>query len=217
VTIAVLPAKPLEVAKTRLASVLSPVDRAAIAIAMFADVLTALTGARGVDRVLVVTADRELAGLAGGRGAFVVDEGEPRGLNGAVAIGTEAAIDLGAAAVLVVLSDVPLLRASDVEELLTRTPKHGALVVPSKEGIGTNAMIRRPATLFGPCFGGRSLARHLAAAERAGVPCALWRSVRLEFDVDTPDDLRLFASEQSRTATYREAARLGLVPLGSAA
>ncbi len=216
-TIALLPAKPLEVAKTRLEPLLSAADRMAVARAMFEDVVAALTAARGVDRVLVVTADAELATLARARGAFVVDEHEPRGLNGAVAIGTEAAIALGATAVLVVLSDVPLVRASDVEELLTRTPRHGGLVVPSKEGLGTNAMVRRPASIYGPCFGGRSFARHLAAAERAGVPCAVWRSTRLGFDVDTPEDLRLFAGEESRTATYREATRLGLVPLASTA
>lgn len=216
-TIALLPAKPLPTAKTRLAALLSTADRMAVARAMFDDVVTALTTAPSVDRVLVVTADDDLAALGRSHGAFVVDEGEPRGLNGAVAIGTQAAIDLGATTVLVVLSDVPLVRASDVEELVTRTPRHGGLVVPSKEGLGTNAMVRRPATIYGPCFGGRSFARHLAAAERAGVRCTVWRSARLAFDVDTPEDLRVFASDESRTATYREATRLGLVPLASRA
>ena len=212
-TIAVLPAKPLQHAKTRLGTVLDPDARAAIARAMFDDVLAALTGAAGITRVLVVTADESLADRARAADAFVVREDEPRGLNAAVALGTDAAVALGATAVMVVLSDVPLIRAADVEELLARTPRHGALIVPSKEGVGTNAIVRRPPTIFGPCFGGRSLARHLAAAERTGVRCVVARNTRVEFDVDTPGDLRVVAGAESATATYREATRLRVAPV----
>jgi 2-phospho-L-lactate guanylyltransferase len=212
VTIAVLPAKPLQHAKTRLATVLEPGARAAIARAMFDDVLAALTGADRIARVLVVTADDALADRARAAGAFVVPEHEPRGLNAAVALGTGAAVALGAHAVMVVLSDIPLIRTADVEQLLARTPRHGALIVPSKEGIGTNAIVRRPPAIFGPCFGGRSLARHLAAAERTGVRCVVARNPRVEFDVDTPDDLRMVAAGESATATYREATRLRVAP-----
>ncbi len=214
-TVAVLPAKPLQIAKTRLGVVLSPPARMAIAMAMFDDVLAALTAARGVERVLVVTADATLAARARLAGAFVVDEGSPRGLNAAVALGTGAALDLGARGVVVVLSDVPLLRPDDVDEVVDRTPAHGALVVPSKEGFGTNALVRRPGSIFGPCFGGRSLQRHLAAAERIGIPCALWRNARVAFDVDTPEDLHTLAATDGGGATLREAARLGIAALPS--
>lgn len=206
--VALLPAKPLAIAKTRLASLLADAERARIATAMFTDVLRALATARGVDGVVVVTADPTLAAHARRGGAIVVDEGTPRGLNGAVALGTDAAVRLGARTVLVALSDVPLVQAADVDDLLQRAPGHGALVVPSKEGTGTNAMLRRPPTIFAPCFGGRSLERHVTAAERAGIPCAIVRNPRLEFDLDTPDDLHSFASQPSSTETYRELARL---------
>ena len=207
--VALLPAKPLSLAKTRLASVLGDADRMRIAAAMFTDVLRALSGARSVDAVVVVTADATLSTRARGMGAVVVDEGEPRGLNGAVALGTTAAGRLGAEAVLVVLSDVPLATAADVDDLLLRGPAHGALVVPSKEGTGTNAMLRQPPTVFAPSFGGRSLERHVAAAERARIPCEIVRNPRVALDLDTPEDLRAFASTVSATETYRETLRLG--------
>lgn len=211
--IALLPAKPLPLAKTRLASLLADADRMRIAAAMYADVLRALTTTRALDAVVVVTADATLASLGRGAGAVVVDEGLPRGLNGAVALGTTAACRLGASAVVVVLSDVPLVTTSDVDELLRRAPARGALVVPSKEGTGTNAMLRQPPTLFASCFGGRSLERHVAVAERAHVACEIVRNARLELDVDTPDDLRAFVATPSTTETYREAMRLGTTAL----
>jgi 2-phospho-L-lactate guanylyltransferase len=209
VKVALLPAKPLLSAKTRLGSLLDDRARMTLAGAMFADVLDALRGATGLDAVVVVTADATLAARAHRVGAVVIDEGAPRGLNGAVSLGTDAAVRLGASAVLVVLSDVPLVTSGDVDELLARAPRRGALVVPSKEGTGTNAMLRQPPTVFPPCFGGRSLERHVATAERADVPCEIVRSVRLGFDLDTPEDLRAFAALRSATATQREILRLG--------
>jgi 2-phospho-L-lactate guanylyltransferase len=210
VIVALLPAKPLELAKSRLATLLDPPDRMAVAHAMFGDVLSALGRSRALDAVLVVTADPTLARDARRAGAILVDEGTARGLNAAVNLGTGAAVRLGASAVLVVLSDVPLLAPVDVDDLCARAPGQGALLVPSKEGTGTNAMLRRPPSAIGPRFGGRSLERHAAAAERQHLPCVIARSDRVGFDVDTPEDLRLFAETESDTVTYREAVRLGL-------
>ncbi len=215
--IALLPAKPLPLAKTRLASVLDAPERMRVAEAMFADVLQALASARGLDAVVVVTADPLLAARAHAAGAVLVDEGAPRGLNGAVSLGTDAAVRLGATSVLVLLSDVPLVESSDIEELLRRAPARGALVVPSKEGTGTNAMLRQPPTVFPPCFGGRSLDRHVVTAERAHIACEIVRNVRIEFDLDTPEDLRDFATRPSTTATHREVRRLGTAALRTTA
>ena len=211
--VALLPAKPLPLAKTRLGSLLDDRARMAMAGAMFADVLRALSEASGLDAVVVITADPSLAARARRAGAVVVDEGSPRGLNGAVGFGTDAALRLGATSVLVVLSDIPLVLPTDIDEILARAPDHGALVVPSKEGTGTNAMLRQPPTIFSTCFGGRSLERHVAAAERCHLACEIVRSARIGFDLDTPEDLRTFASHESPTETYREVLRLGAATL----
>lgn len=214
--VALLPAKPLSLAKTRLATLLDDAQRVAVATAMFDDVLRSVRESTALDAVVVVTADARLAAQARHHGALVVDEGSPRGLNGAVLLGTETAVRLGATSVLVLLSDVPLVTAADVDELMPRAPDRGALVVPSKEGTGTNAMLRRPPTLFPPCFGGSSLRRHVAAAERHGVACEIVRNPRIAFDVDTPADLRALAERHVDTETHRTLADLdvsGLRPI----
>jgi len=212
VHVALVPAKPLSLAKTRLGAALGDDDRIAVAYAMFADVLDALLGTATIDRVLVVTADPRLAAHARSAGAGVVDEGAPRGLNAAVALGTAVAGEQGAQAVVVVLSDVPLVGGADVAELVARTPRPGIAVVPSKEGTGTNAIVHRPPGIVPPCFGGRSLERHASTAERRHVACTIWRNARIAFDIDEPADLTAFAATASATATYREAVRLGFAP-----
>jgi 2-phospho-L-lactate guanylyltransferase len=213
VNVALVPAKPLSLAKTRLGPSLGAAERAAVSRAMFTDVLAALHAAKRIDRVLAVTADAALGAQAHAAGAVFIDEGTPRGLNGAVALGTEAAMRFGAECVLVVLSDVPLLRAADVDALVDRATRPGIVLVPSKEGTGTNAILRCPGGVIPPCFGGRSLERHVVAAERAGVACTIWRNARLGFDVDLPDDLSACARADATTATHREAVRIGVAAL----
>jgi 2-phospho-L-lactate guanylyltransferase len=210
VKVALLPAKPLPLAKTRLGILLPDDERMAVAAAMFEDVLRALTGADAIDAVLVVTADPALAAHARRIGAAVLDERTPRGLNAAVTLGTEAAQRMGASSALVVLSDLPLLTAGDVDDLVARAPARGVLVVPCKEGTGTNAILRQPPAVLPPCFGGRSLERHVGVAERHRLTCEIVRNPRIEFDLDTPEDLRAFAATPSATATHDEVVRLGL-------
>lgn len=209
--VALVPAKPLRLAKTRLGPLLGDAARAAVSAAMLDDVLAALARVRRLDRILVVTADPRLAARARWAGAVVIDEGGPRGLNHATTIGIGAARDLGASTLVVLLSDIPLVEPADVDELLDRAPTRGVLVVPSKEGTGTNAIVRRPAAAVPPCFGGRSLERHVTVAERRRLPCVIWRNTRLGFDVDTPEDLQaLAAAAADRTATHAVALRLGI-------
>lgn len=208
--VALLPAKPLPLAKTRLGSVLRDEERMAVAAAMFTDVLRALADSVAIDTVLVVTADSTLAAHARRSGAAVLEEGTPRGLNGAVTLGTDAAVRMGASAALVVLSDLPLLRGSDVDELMERAPSRGIVVVPCKDGTGTNAILHLPPAVLPPCFGGRSLERHVGVAERHRLTCEIVRNARIEFDLDTPDDLRAFAAAPSATATHDAVVRLRL-------
>ena len=82
---------------------------------MLTDVVISARSATTVDRVVVVSSDPALLHLARQLGVEAVDEGYPRGLNGAVAVGTEFCLQLGATAVLVLLADLPLVTARDLE------------------------------------------------------------------------------------------------------
>jgi 2-phospho-L-lactate guanylyltransferase len=73
-TIAILPMKHFEQAKSRLSEAVAFGHRRALAEAMFTDVLVAARRAAGLDGVIVVTSDRSAARIAGGYGASVIDD-----------------------------------------------------------------------------------------------------------------------------------------------
>jgi 2-phospho-L-lactate guanylyltransferase len=107
-TLAILPIKTLDDAKTRLAQELDPRPRRALVEAMFSDVLVALRRATLIDQVLVVSRDHNAQRIAGGYGAMVSDD-EDTGHNDPAGRGIARAIELGAERVLLVPGDTPLL------------------------------------------------------------------------------------------------------------
>ena len=75
-------------------------------------------------------------------------------------------------------------------------------MVPSRDGTGTNAILRTPPALFPSHFGPNSFAKHRAEAEKIGARIIVRRNARLEMDVDDEVDLReLFGHDLTQTAT----------------
>jgi 2-phospho-L-lactate guanylyltransferase len=204
-------AKQLEFAKTRLAPVLPPGERRALAEAMFRDVLAASLGATAADRVAVVTSDAGLLAIARAAGALLIDEEFPRGLNVAVALGTSVLIAQGARSVCTVLSDIPLTAAEDIDAVFAAMPDgRGAVLVPSRDFSGTNIICRSPADAVPTRFGRMSLVRHLDDCRSADVPARVLRLARPALDLDVISDLAEFERAGSATYTQSHLARLGI-------
>jgi len=204
-------AKQLEFAKTRLAPVLPPGERRALAEAMFRDVLAASLGATAADHVAVMTSDASLLAMARAEGALAIDEEFPRGLNVAVALATAALIAQGAQTVCTVLSDIPLIAAEDIDAVFAATPAtRGAVLVPSRDFSGTNIICRSPADAVPTRFGRMSLVRYLDDCRHAGVPAKVLRLARPALDLDVIADLAEFERAGSATHTQNQLARLGI-------
>ena len=168
-TLAILPIKTLDDAKTRLAEELDPRPRRALVEAMFSDVLVALRRATLIDQVLVVSRDHNAQRIAGGYGAMVSDD-EDTGHNDAAGRGIARAVELGAERVLLVPGDTPLLDPVEIDALLTRDlARPGVLIVPDRHGTGTNALVLAPPGAMKTSFGPGSHDRHHRHAAAAGI------------------------------------------------
>ena len=190
VTVAVLPIKTFARAKHRLADAVDVPDRRALAEAMVGDVLEALSAVRGLDRIIVVTAEPRAAEAARGAGAEIVHDGEEAGQSAAAALGVESALAAGAERALLVPGDCPALDPAEVDGLLSRQGRAGVVIVPDRHGAGTNALLLSPPAVIVPSFGPGSFARHAARAHAAETVVRVAELRSLGLDVDTPDDLR---------------------------
>jgi 2-phospho-L-lactate/phosphoenolpyruvate guanylyltransferase len=187
-----LPIKDLRNAKQRLAGVLTPEERFGLAHAMLADTVRAVRGVRNAARIFTVTNYSPAIEIAYANGWEVVREEQQISESVSVDAASKQCSESGITALLRLPLDVPLVESRDIDELLAIECVAPALViVPSRDGTGTNAILRTPPTLFPSHFGTGSFAQHCAEAERAGAKIVQRRSIRLEMDVDDEADLRV--------------------------
>ena len=192
-TLAILPVKSFASAKQRLAGSLGAEARRPLAEAMFTDVLDSLRSVAGLDEVVVVTADRAARAVASVRGARGLHDTAEAGQSEATLIGIRHALAESHERVVLVPGDTPLLHPGELASLIADAP--AVAIVPDRHGTGTNALVLSPPDAIEPSFGPDSLARHVAAAERAGVAHRIERVRTLALDVDTPGDLAELVAE----------------------
>ena len=182
-----------------------------LAEAMFRDVLAAAMGSQRADRVAVVSSDPGLLALATEAGALAIDEEYPRGLNVAISLATETLSAAGASEVCTVLSDIPMVKARDIDEVFAAlAPGRGVVLVPSRDFTGTNIIARSPAGVIPTMFGRMSLVKHLDECRRAQVPCEIIRQTGPALDLDLLTDLIEFVRMAETTNTLNQLTRLGL-------
>ncbi len=206
---AVVPVKRLGYALGRLSGVLDRAERRVFQSAMLGDVLAALAGSTRLGEIVVVTSDHRARAVAESVGARTVpDHDPPRGINAAVSRGI-ASLDSHSA--LVVVSDLPLMTAADVDHLIGAAPDGDAVVLArSEDATGTNAMLLTPSSVIVPALGPGSLGEHLARAAAAGITADVVYHPGMALDVDTPEDLLELVRREPDGATGRALVRLGL-------
>jgi 2-phospho-L-lactate guanylyltransferase len=186
---AILPVKPFAEAKTRLGGVLTPAQRDSFVRHGLVRTLGVLQGITALHQRLVVSRDTAALAMARGLGSETFAEESPGGLNEALAAATKHALATGAGAVLVVATDLPLLAAHEVEELIARSEGHAIVIAPDRRMEGTNALLMRPPGVIDFAFGPGSLRAHSSLARSAGFVANVFISRGFADDLDLPEDL----------------------------
>lgn len=190
--------------KTRLAPVLAPSERAALAAAMLADVASALHAA-GVARVVVAAQGPPAVTAGHALGLEVLRDASEGGLDQAL---RHAATRVGGSeGLLVAAADLPRLTAADVEQVLASP---AAVVVAPTRDAGTGGLLRRPPGAIPTAYGPGSARAHLRLAADAGLRAEVVRAPGFAHDVDTLADLEQLPGGELGAATARVLAELGL-------
>jgi 2-phospho-L-lactate guanylyltransferase len=210
---ALIPVKGFRNAKQRLSPLLGAADRENLAEAMFRDVLREVTRARGLEAAFVVTGNDKVAEIAAALGAQVIREPVETGETGAVDFARLELKRAGCEAVLILPGDMPLVRGSDIEQVLAKVPDGAtapfALLVPSHDRLGTNALLLAPPDVIKLRFGYDSFTYHLSQVSSLGLPLRFIENEAIALDIDEPQDLRRFlAVGRDDGETYRLASGL---------
>ena len=196
-----VPVKNLSAAKQRLAAVLDQPARTELAQAMLQDVVATLAAWARRPACALVTSDPFAIELAKQYDFEIIPDPANPGETGAIEMATRLCVERGLDSTLVIPADIPLIQASELDQILEHAPDEGSLLVPAADGRGTNAAFRRPANLFPLRFGNDSFKPHLAAAQATGKPCIVLQLPGIAIDVDNPEDLQRVLAHPGETRT----------------
>jgi 2-phospho-L-lactate guanylyltransferase len=190
---ALIPVKGFRNAKQRLSALLGGAEREAFAEAMFREVLCQVLRASGISETVVVTGDDKVAAIAGSLGARVILENAETGETAAVDFARTSLKNAGCEAVLILPGDLPLLRSGDIDVVLRQVPDGQiapfALLIPSHDKLGTNALLLAPPDIIKLRFGYDSFSYHTSQVSAQGLPIRCFENEHIALDIDEPQDL----------------------------
>jgi 2-phospho-L-lactate/phosphoenolpyruvate guanylyltransferase len=205
-----IPVKNLSQAKQRLAAVLDQRSRTELAQAMLHDVAAAIASWSGRPACALVTGDEFAIEIARRYDFEILSDPANPSETGAIETATGACVERGIDFTLVIPADIPLIEASELEQIMVHAPLEGSLLVPAADGRGTNAAYRRPADLFPLRFGNDSFKPHFAAAQASGKSCVVLQLQGIALDVDNPADLRQLMAQPGNTRAQNLIRRWGI-------
>ena len=192
---AIVPVKPFLRAKSRLASVLTPQERAGLSREFLGHALDVLAKVPGITQTLVISRDPAALALAHSRQARTVTESGAPDLNSALQRATQVVVASRAQGVLILPTDLPFLTPEDVSQLIARRRRGAA------GGHRARPPRRRhqrafyaPPGLLNYAFGEHSFGKHLELAQAAGAHVRVCRLPGIALDVDGPEDWSLYLS-----------------------
>jgi 2-phospho-L-lactate guanylyltransferase len=198
---AAVPVKEFAGAKQRLASMLTPMQRQALAAAMLEDVLAALADAP-IAGIMLNTLEPFAGELARRYGARIITEGARDGHTGAVAAMARILGEEGRAAMLALPGDIPRVTSKEIAAVIeARRPSPSVTIVPAHDERGSNAVLCSPPTVMQLRFGDDSFLPHLIAARALGIEPTIVKLPGIGLDIDQPRDLQAFRRATPRTAT----------------
>lgn len=198
--VAVVPVKPLGVAKTRLRGAVPSPTHPGLVLAMARDTVEAALACPAVARVVAVCDDPLVRAGLTAAGATCLPDTPAAGLNAALTFGAQAA---GGAPVVALTADLPAMRPADLAAALAEAAALADVAgaaglgrrafVPDLEGSGTVLLAAPAGVALDPHFGPGSAAAHLrsGAVRLDGAWPSLRRDVDTAADLDAAADLGL--------------------------
>ena len=201
-TFILVPVKEHKSAKSRMSTILGVDERALLAKSMFEDVGDALASLS--IPVVIVTNSEEAAHRARRLAWRVLWETHQVSESASVDAASAQLRQEGAASVLRLPADLPLVTAVDIEQIFADpVPAPSAVLVPSGDRMGTNALLRTPPDLFPSRFGHNSFVLHMQEARRSKAQIRVTENSNIALDLDDTSDLRRFLERPSNTRTYQ--------------
>lgn len=212
---AIIPVKETAGAKQRLSVSVPGHLREELVLTMLEDVLAAVAKARGLAGFALVTLDPKATALARRYGARILTDGARSGHTGAVAATARLLASEGVGGIMQLPGDIPAVTSEELTQVAAMHRDAPAFtIVPSHDEFGSNTVVVSPPNAVPLTFGDDSFFPHVRTARDCGIDPQVIRLPGIGRDIDTGEDLAVFAAIRSPTRTQAFLDRSGFAEWG---
>jgi 2-phospho-L-lactate/phosphoenolpyruvate guanylyltransferase len=197
-TFAIVPVKRFDRSKSRLGTILSLDERRKLSELLLVNTVRTLEQSSAISSTIIVTSESSAEEIVGTTRAEFLKLDNDNGVNAALLLADKYSSQNGADATLVIPQDIPLLSATDIDNLCSRAERLARCIVicPSIRYDGTNALLRKPPQLMKTLYDNDSFNSHIRAAVKINVPIRFFLSGKMMKDLDSIEDIRILLKEQ---------------------
>lgn len=197
---AIIPVKTLSQSKTRLASLLTPAERAALTAHLLENTLHELRTVPALAQILVVSRDEAVLHIAQAHQALTLKEQPPYTLRTAVTQATNYATLQTVKSALIMPADLPFLQGQDVQNMIAQAVSPSSCIICPDEKInGTNALLVPTGRNYRFQYGVNSYQKHLLEAHSLNLKTITLTIPSIAFDLDTADDWQIYQQTLGRS------------------
>jgi 2-phospho-L-lactate/phosphoenolpyruvate guanylyltransferase len=193
---AIVPVKSFENAKSRFGSFLNTHERIRLSGMLLERTISTLKKTPSIQKILLVSADNRIKGIASNYGVTFLEEIKEAGVNSAVTLADEFCISARADASLVLPTDLPLIVPEDIDITCKSVLDEEDCVIlcPSYKFDGSNVLLRKPCNIIRTSYDKESYPNHVLAGISSNVKTRVLFLDRLMIDIDTVNDIKKMLS-----------------------
>ncbi len=185
-----VPFKNFILAKSRMRKDLSKKNTEKIVEKMLTHVLYEVSKSKLSDFNYIVTNDSRAIEIAKKFDIKVIKEEKQIDESNSVDLASEMLIKKGAKSLLRIPGDLPLINHDDIDKIFQKSSLNSSsIIVPSKSGKGTNAILRNPPNAIQSFFGHDSFKKHINEFKRKKIKYEVMKIKSIELDLDCLEDI----------------------------
>ncbi len=202
----IIPVKNLSKSKNRLSNMLGSYQRQLLVLVMLEDIIRELNNSHFINKIYILTDDELLKREAYYSNVVVVIQKHGLDVNNALKTFLNEALDeLSDHPVIIIPSDIPLIKHESVDEIVKMISqlKRSVIISPAHDN-GTNLIALPPGKIICFHYGLNSFREHATEVLNAGLSLLIYDSEDLELDLDTPEDVYQLVNSgvNRKTALY---------------
>ena len=194
----VVPFKNFKLAKSRMRKDISDQKTEEIVEKMLIHVLSEVSKSKLSNGNFIVTKDKKAMELAKKVGIKIIKEERQVSESISVDYASKLLMKKGAECILRIPGDLPLLSKEDIDTIFKKyNDLNCSIIVPSKSGNGTNAILRKPPDVIKSYFGEDSFKKHVDEFKKNKAQYEIIENKNIGLDIDCLSDLKDFEKNKN--------------------